>query len=173
MTAEQFIDAVATLTGVWQTPTGDLLKVDGRGQGGQVGAVRDVLRSRESPSERESGSRSRARWRWTTPSRERWAGRIASKSSPAATRWRRCCRRLELVNGTISRCDPEPRRPASGCKTGQHDPRQSSRRRLSHGARSQVRPTSSGHGRCDRRRPATSTESTICCGWSSCCPSSS
>lgn len=43
MTAEQFIDAVATITGVWPKPTNDLLKRDGRGQGGQLGAVRAVL----------------------------------------------------------------------------------------------------------------------------------
>jgi len=43
MTAEQFIDAVSEVTGIWPTPTRDLLRVDGRGQGGQVGAVSDVL----------------------------------------------------------------------------------------------------------------------------------
>ena len=49
MTAEQFIDAVSEVTGIWPKPTRDLLKVDGRGQGGQVGAVSDVLKS-ESPA---------------------------------------------------------------------------------------------------------------------------
>jgi hypothetical protein len=43
MTAEQFIDAVSEVTGIWPKPTRDLLKIDGRGQGGQVGAVSDVL----------------------------------------------------------------------------------------------------------------------------------
>jgi len=43
MTAEQFIDAVASVTGIWPQPTGELVKMDGRGQGGQVGAVRDAL----------------------------------------------------------------------------------------------------------------------------------
>jgi uncharacterized protein DUF1553/uncharacterized protein DUF1549 len=43
MTAEQFIDAVSEVTGIWPRPTRDLLKVDGRGQGGQVGVVSDVL----------------------------------------------------------------------------------------------------------------------------------
>jgi len=53
MTAEQFIDAVATFTGVWPKPTNDLLKRDGRGQGGQLGAVRAVLaadKSRPQPN---------------------------------------------------------------------------------------------------------------------------
>lgn len=45
MTAEQFIDAVSDVTGVWRTPSAELLKVDGRGQGGQVGAVRDVMKA--------------------------------------------------------------------------------------------------------------------------------
>jgi hypothetical protein len=43
MTAEQFIDAVSEVTGVWPRPTRDLLRVDGRGQGGQVGAASDVV----------------------------------------------------------------------------------------------------------------------------------
>ncbi len=43
MTAEQFIDAVSEVTGIWQAPSRVLLKMDGRGQGGQVGAVSDVL----------------------------------------------------------------------------------------------------------------------------------
>jgi Protein of unknown function (DUF1549)/Protein of unknown function (DUF1553) len=43
MTAEQFLDAVAQLTGVWPAATRDLLRVDGRGQGGQLGAVEKVL----------------------------------------------------------------------------------------------------------------------------------
>jgi hypothetical protein len=49
MTAEQFLDAVATLTGVWPKAGGEMLKIDGRGQGGQVGAVREVLSEKKSP----------------------------------------------------------------------------------------------------------------------------
>jgi hypothetical protein len=50
MTAEQFLDAVAQVTGVWPKATGDLLKIDGRGQGGQLAAVRKVL-SEEMPQD--------------------------------------------------------------------------------------------------------------------------
>jgi hypothetical protein len=51
MTAEQFSDAVSSLTGIWPQASGDMLKVDGRGQGGQVTAVRSVVAAdRDSPS---------------------------------------------------------------------------------------------------------------------------
>ncbi|HET6324609.1 MAG TPA: DUF1549 and DUF1553 domain-containing protein [Planctomycetaceae bacterium] len=60
MTAEQFLDAVATLTGVWPSAGGDMLKVDGRGQGGQVGAVRQVLSEQESKRAAEVAKKVRA-----------------------------------------------------------------------------------------------------------------
>ena len=121
MTAEQFVDAVATLTGVWQTPTGDLLKVDGRGQGGQVGAVRDVLRSKKSPdAEREvaqvraalamDNALSRALGR---PNREQ----VVTRRDTLAT----MLQALELVNGTT--LDAVLNRGARRwMKDGQHDP---------------------------------------------------
>lgn len=45
MTAEQFADAVSTVTGDWPKPSGELTGVDGRGQGGQVAAARGAVRS--------------------------------------------------------------------------------------------------------------------------------
>ncbi len=39
LTAEQFLDAVRSVTGVWPQPSGKALKPDGRGQGGQLAAV--------------------------------------------------------------------------------------------------------------------------------------
>ncbi len=45
MTAEQFVDALGTLTGEWTRPSDALTKIDGRGQGGQLAAVRAVLES--------------------------------------------------------------------------------------------------------------------------------
>jgi Protein of unknown function (DUF1549)/Protein of unknown function (DUF1553) len=60
MTAEQFLDAVALLTGVWPAVNGELLKVDGRGQGGQVGAVRQVLAEDNSPHAAKSAEKVRA-----------------------------------------------------------------------------------------------------------------
>lgn len=99
MTAEQFIDAVSTLSGVWPTPTGDLLKMDGRGQGGQVGAVREVLRSEKSPNAKEAvrvraalamdNALSRSLGR---PNREQ----VVTRRDSLAT----MLQALELVNGT-------------------------------------------------------------------------
>jgi hypothetical protein len=43
MSAEQFADAVSTVTGIWPRAGGDMLKVDGRGQGGQFAAVRAAI----------------------------------------------------------------------------------------------------------------------------------
>jgi hypothetical protein len=43
LSAEQFADAVSTLTGNWPSASDDLLKVDGRGQGGQLSAVRAAV----------------------------------------------------------------------------------------------------------------------------------
>jgi hypothetical protein len=43
MTAEQFTDAIAAVTGVRTKPTDAMLKVDDRGQGGQVKAAADAL----------------------------------------------------------------------------------------------------------------------------------
>jgi hypothetical protein len=99
MRAEQYIDAVSTLTGVWQKPTGDLLKMDGRGQGGQVGAVRDVLRSANSADAADAlqvraalavdNALSRALGR---PNREQ----VVTRRDSLAT----MLQALELVNGT-------------------------------------------------------------------------
>jgi hypothetical protein len=46
MSAEQFVDAVSQLTGVWQSETKEMTKADFRGQGGQLSAVRGVLEER-------------------------------------------------------------------------------------------------------------------------------
>ena len=45
LTAEQFVDAVTSLTNTWRPISLPLLRVDGRGQGGQVGAVARALRN--------------------------------------------------------------------------------------------------------------------------------
>jgi hypothetical protein len=100
MTAEQFLDAVATLTGGWPKAGGDMLKVDGRGQGGQVGAVRQVLSENESQRAGEvakevraallmDGPLSRALGR---PNREQ----VVTRRDSLAT----MLQALELTNGT-------------------------------------------------------------------------
>jgi len=67
LSAEQFLDALSTFTGVWPSPTPDMLKVDGRGQGGQVTAARAVLSDELRPS--GGGSRPalkvEAGWVWS------------------------------------------------------------------------------------------------------------
>jgi hypothetical protein len=100
LTAEQFLDAVAELTGVWPKASGDLLKVDGRGQGGQLGVMRQVLSGDKSrPAEVASkkvraallmdGSLSRALGR---PNREQ----VVTRRDSLAT----MLQALELTNGT-------------------------------------------------------------------------
>lgn len=46
LSAEQFVDAVFALTSSWPAPDPGLMKVDGRGQGGQLGAIALVLENR-------------------------------------------------------------------------------------------------------------------------------
>jgi hypothetical protein len=64
MSAEQFADAVSTVTGVWPRTTNDLAKVDGRGQGGQLDAVRiAVAAAGKEPA--SPPARVRAQWIWS------------------------------------------------------------------------------------------------------------
>ncbi len=48
MTAEQFVDALSIVTQQWPEPTESMLKVDGRGQGGQLKMVRAAIAASES-----------------------------------------------------------------------------------------------------------------------------
>ncbi len=77
MTAEQFLDAVSTLTGVWSQATGTMLKMDGRGQGGQVAAVRAAIAAAE--KEQTAGGspdapKAKARWIWSHADAEKDPG---------------------------------------------------------------------------------------------------
>lgn len=74
--AEQFLDAIASLTGAWPEPTPDMLKVDGRGQGGQVAAARAVLAAEGKPSEDKAGVgvKVEARWIWSHPDADKDEG---------------------------------------------------------------------------------------------------
>jgi len=85
MTAEQYADALSTLTGVWPEPKGEMLKVDGRGQGGQVSVVRETVgRTRSRKSAPRSPSTTRCWWRSVV--------RVASKWSHVAIVSRPPCR---------------------------------------------------------------------------------
>lgn len=68
MTAEQFVDALSTVTGVWPKPTGAMLMVDDRGQGGQVAEAEAVIKATESPENPKSGLRVldfKSQWIWS------------------------------------------------------------------------------------------------------------
>jgi hypothetical protein len=100
MTAEQFLDAVAQLTGVWPKATGDLLKVDGRGQGGQLGAIRKVLSTDKSPHGSDTSPKIRAALLMDGPL-SRSLGRpnreqVVTRRDSLAT----MLQALELTNGT-------------------------------------------------------------------------
>lgn len=66
MTAEQFLDAIATVTGSWPRVTGEMLRVDGRGQGGQVVAVRAAIaaEAREAGAGDPKAPKVAAEWVW-------------------------------------------------------------------------------------------------------------
>ncbi len=151
MTAEQFVDAVATLTGVWQSPTGDLLKVDGRGQGGQVGAVRDVLRSEKSPDAERKVAHVRAALAMDNalsralgrPNREQ----VVTRRDTLAT----MLQALELVNGTtLDAVLNRGARPVDERRTTRSVVHR--RASLSFGHRSQPERSGKKHGRFHRRR---------------------
>ncbi|MBI1371706.1 MAG: DUF1549 domain-containing protein [Phycisphaera sp.] len=63
MNAEMYVDALSQLTDDWQTITGDMLKPDGRKQGGQLGAIAGVLQDNRPPApvSRELAGR----WVWS------------------------------------------------------------------------------------------------------------
>jgi hypothetical protein len=67
VSAEQFLDAMSTLTGVWPQAEGTMLKADGRGQGGQLAAVRAAVAAAE--KEERGGTpdapKAAAQWLWS------------------------------------------------------------------------------------------------------------
>jgi mono/diheme cytochrome c family protein len=68
LSAEQFADALSSLTGDWPQATADMLKVDGRGQGGQAASVRAVIASESAPSAakgKRRGPEVEPRWIWS------------------------------------------------------------------------------------------------------------
>ncbi len=67
MTAEQFADALSTVTGVWPELSPDMTKVDGRGQGGQVAAARAVIAAEMKPEKGDKPAPEpvEASWIWS------------------------------------------------------------------------------------------------------------
>ena len=60
MSAEQFVDAVAQLTDAWPAVTSDMLKPDGRNQGGQLAAARAAI-----AGEVPTGKANEVTWIWS------------------------------------------------------------------------------------------------------------
>ncbi|MDX2038863.1 MAG: DUF1549 domain-containing protein [Isosphaeraceae bacterium] len=54
MTAEQFSDAISSITGDWDPATSGMIQVDGRGQGGQLSAARAAIAAVMRPASGES-----------------------------------------------------------------------------------------------------------------------
>jgi Protein of unknown function (DUF1549)/Protein of unknown function (DUF1553)/Planctomycete cytochrome C len=72
--AEQFVDAVFSLTSTWPAADPTLMKLDGRGQGGQLGAIAAVLDSGPKKGPAIDGPPlARAQWVWTHPEARRAA----------------------------------------------------------------------------------------------------
>ena len=65
LTAEQFADALAAVTGAWPEPTDEMVKVDGRGQGGQVAAIRAAIAATGGAGGGPIAPKVEARWIWS------------------------------------------------------------------------------------------------------------
>ena len=67
MNAEQFADAISTVTGLWPEVSDDMVKVDGRGQGGQVAAARAAVAAivAGKSGEEPDALRLEAQWVWS------------------------------------------------------------------------------------------------------------
>ena len=64
MSAEQFADALATVTGIWPEVVDDMVRVDGRGQGGQLAAARAAV-ANENARGRTPQLHLDAQWVWS------------------------------------------------------------------------------------------------------------
>lgn len=63
--AEQFVDSIYSLTGNWPANDASLMTIDGRGQGGQLGAVGKALAARDEPPALAEGPFKTAQWIWS------------------------------------------------------------------------------------------------------------
>jgi hypothetical protein len=78
MTAEQFVDSVFSLASAWPETTKDMLKPDGRTQGGQLGAIAmSLYRSLHPQSDITRVPLTKAKWLWSNAE--------ARKTAPAET----------------------------------------------------------------------------------------
>ncbi len=86
LSAEQFVDAVTSLTKTWRPISLPLLRVDGRGQAGQIGAIAKAIDNarRETPSVRRGSPDPAARATEGLPERSPNAGRPAVQTAAGA-----------------------------------------------------------------------------------------
>ena len=114
MTAEQFADAVSTLTGAWPEVVGDMIRVDGRGQGGQVAAARAAV-SKANAEGRSPAISPEARWVWSHAN--------ASHDPGGRFLFRKVIKldRLPKSALAVATCDNEVVLHVNGRKVGQGD----------------------------------------------------
>ncbi len=74
MSAEQFADAISSVTGIWPQAVADMTSVDGRGQGGQVASIRAVLAGAAKAGNQAAPLEIEARWIWSHDNAERDLG---------------------------------------------------------------------------------------------------
>ena len=99
MTAEQFVDAMGTLTGVWQTVTPQMLKKDGRGQGGQLAVVREFLAAQKAEHIPKKENRVRASLGMTDPLMRSLGRPSREQVVTRRDSWATMLQTLELTNG--------------------------------------------------------------------------
>ncbi|MCH7988362.1 MAG: DUF1553 domain-containing protein [Planctomycetes bacterium] len=99
MTAEQFVDAMGTLTGVWQTVTPQMLKKDGRGQGGQLAVVREFLAAQKAEYIPKKKNRVRASLAMTDPLMRSLGRPSREQVVTRRDSWATMLQTLELTNG--------------------------------------------------------------------------
>jgi len=77
LSAEQFVDAVTSLTNTWRPISMPLLRVDGRGQAGQLGAIAQAMAVAGTPASERSAEGGQAmvfaksKWLWSSADAQR------------------------------------------------------------------------------------------------------
>ncbi|MGE5193522.1 MAG: DUF1549 domain-containing protein, partial [Deltaproteobacteria bacterium] len=67
LSAEQFVDTVFALTATWPEPDAGSMKVDGRGQGGQLAAIAPALVEGPPKPELAGPPLQKSKWLWSSP----------------------------------------------------------------------------------------------------------
>jgi hypothetical protein len=105
LSAEQFVDTVLALTSSWPSADGGLMKVDGRGQGGQLGAIAQVLADRAADGTNRTdrtdttGKQALAKHQPLKESKWLWSSANARQAAPPQTIYLRRVWSLEQAPG--------------------------------------------------------------------------